>query len=70
MNCNYKVLQFSIDPEYLETELNRINDGWSLIQLIPVTRIDAGIMINGQPKLKMIFLGIFIKLYDEYENKE
>lgn len=67
---NFKVLQFSTDPEMLETELNRISDGWSLIQLIPLTRIEPGITINGQPKMKMLFIGVFFKSVDEYENKE
>lgn len=70
MICNYKVLQFSIDPEQLEHELNRIAGGWALIQLIPVTKVDPGIMIGGQPKMKMLFIGIFTQLIDEYENKE
>jgi hypothetical protein len=70
MNFNYKVLQFSIEPEQLEHELNRIAGGWSLIQLIPVTKIEPQIMLNGQPKMKMLFIGIFTQLNDEYENKD
>lgn len=68
---NFKVLQFSTDPEMLETELNRITEpGWSLIQLIPLTKIEPGITLNGQPKMKMLFVGVFCKSVDEYENKE
>jgi len=70
MNYNYKVLQLSVDPEQLEHELNRIAGNWSLIQLIPVTKVDPGIVLNGQPKMKMMFYGIFTQLNDEYENKE
>lgn len=70
MIFNYKVLQFSIEPEQLEHELNRIAGGWSLIQLIPVTKIDTAITINGQPKVRMMFIGVFTKLNDEYENKD
>lgn len=66
----FKVLQFSVEPEQLETELNRMSVGWSLIQLIPVTKIEPTIMINGQPKMKLMFIGIFCKSIDEYEDKE
>lgn len=67
---NYKVLQFSVDPGQLEHELNRINGSWTLIQLLPVTKIDTAITINGQPKVKMMFIGVFTQLIDEYENNE
>jgi hypothetical protein len=66
----FKVLQFSADPDQLETELNRVSVGWNLIQLIPVTKIEPQIMINGQPKMKLLFMGIFCKTVDEHESKE
>lgn len=67
---NFKVLQLSTDPEQLETELNRMSPGWQLIQLIPVTKIETGITLNGQPKMKMFLMAIIFKTTDEYENKE
>lgn len=66
----YKVLQLSVEPEQLERDLNKIAGNWSLMQLIPVTKVDPGMMINGQPRIKAMFLAILTQYIDEYEDQD
>lgn len=65
----FKVLKLSFFPDQLEAELNRLGPGWSLTQLMPMQEIEPGLTINGQPKFKLYYVGVFASQIDEFEDK-